>query len=85
MIERHFLFKAVQEVHEQLKKNKEGFLIDFSSKLHEFFNQQLLLYWQMEGFITEDDLFTCNIHRCVLNMLILHQQQALIILNWYTQ
>ena len=61
LIERHFLFKAVQEVNEQLTKNKEGFLVDFSSKLHEFFNQQLLLYWRMEEFITEDEILGINL------------------------
>ena len=32
LIERHFLFKAVQEVNEELTKNKEGFLIGFTSR-----------------------------------------------------
>ena len=32
LIERQFLFKAVQEVNEELTKNKEGFLIDFTSR-----------------------------------------------------
>ena len=32
LIERHFLFKAVQEVNEELTKNKEGFLIGLTSR-----------------------------------------------------
>ena len=28
LIERHFLFRAIQEINEELTKNKEGFLID---------------------------------------------------------
>ena len=32
LIERQFLFKAVQEVNEELTKNKEGFLIGFTSR-----------------------------------------------------
>ena len=39
LIERHFLFKAVQEVNEQLTKNNKGFLIDFSSTFYEFLKQ----------------------------------------------
>ena len=39
LIGRHFLFKAAQEINEQLTKNNEGFLIDFSSKYHELFKQ----------------------------------------------
>ena len=61
LIERHFLFKAVQEVNEQLTKNKKRFLIGFSSKLHEFLNQQFLLNWRMEGFITEDEILGINL------------------------
>ena len=44
LIERHFLFKAVQEVNEELTKNKEEFLIDFTSRLHKYFNEQPLFY-----------------------------------------
>ena len=43
LIERHFLFKSLQEVNEQLTKNNEGFLINFNSRFHEFFKQQLML------------------------------------------
>ena len=32
LIERHLLFKAVQEVNEELTKNKEGFLIGLTSR-----------------------------------------------------
>ena len=61
MIERHFLFKALKEVNEELTKNKEGFLIDFSSNLHKFFNNQTLFYWRMERFITEDEILGVNL------------------------
>ena len=36
LIERHFFFKAFKEVNQRLTKNNEGFLIDFSSKFHNF-------------------------------------------------
>ena len=56
MIERHIFFKALKEINEELSKNKEGFLIDFSSKLHKIFNDQTLFYWRMKRFITEDKI-----------------------------
>ena len=61
LIERRFLFKAVQEINEELTKNKEGFLIDFSSKLHKFFNEETLFYWRMKGYINEDEVLGINL------------------------
>ena len=61
LIERHFLFKALQKVNEQLTKNNEGFLFNFSSKFHAFFEQRLMFYWRMEGHITEDDILGINL------------------------
>ena len=61
LIERRFLFKAVQEINEELTKNKEGFLIDFSSKLHKFFNEEVLFYWRMKGYINEDEVLGINL------------------------
>ena len=61
MIKRSFLFKTVQEGNEELTKNNEGFLVDFSSRLHEFFKQKLLFYWWMEGYITEDEVLGINL------------------------
>ena len=59
--ERRFSFKAVQEINEELTKNKEGFLIDFSSKLHKFFNEEALFYWRMKGYINEDEVLGINL------------------------
>ena len=61
MIERHIFFKALKEINEELTKNKEGFLIDFSSKLHKIFNDQTLFYWRMKRFITEDEILGINL------------------------
>ena len=61
LIERHFLFKAVQEVNEHLTKNNKGFLIDFSSRFYEFLKQQLMFYWRMEGYIHEDEIIGINL------------------------
>ena len=61
MIERHFLFKAVQEVNEELTKNKEGFLIGFTSRWHKFFNEQPLFNWKIKGYMTEDEWLGINL------------------------
>ena len=61
LIERHLLFKAVQEVNEELTKNKEGFLIGFTSRWHKFFNEQPLFNWKMKGYMTEDEWLGINV------------------------
>ena len=61
LIERHILFKAVQEINEELTKNKEGFLIDFSSRLHKSLDDQIMLCWRMKGCITEDEVLGINL------------------------
>ena len=33
LLDRHFFFKAVEETNEELTKNKEEFLVDFTNKL----------------------------------------------------
>ena len=37
LIERNFLFRAIQEINEELTKNKEGFLIDLGDMVRDFF------------------------------------------------
>ena len=45
LIERYFLFKAVEEMNEKLIKNNERFLLYNASKLHEFLMQkQVYIY-----------------------------------------
>ena len=44
LIERHFLYKAVQEINNELTKHKEEFLLDFTSRLHKIFKDELMLY-----------------------------------------
>ena len=61
LIERHLLFKAVQEVNEELTKNKEGFLIGLTSRWHKFFNGQPLFNWKMKGYMTEDEWLGINV------------------------
>ena len=61
LIKRHFLFKAIQEINEELTKNKGGFLIDFSTKLHKFFDDQTLFHRRMKGYINEDEVLGINL------------------------
>ena len=46
LIERHFLFRAIQETNEELTENKEGFLIDLGDMVRDFFDEQTLFYWE---------------------------------------
>ena len=44
LLQRHFMFKAVHEINEELAKNKEGFLVDFVDEAYNVFDNQTLLY-----------------------------------------
>ena len=44
-----------------MTKNKEGFLIDFSTKLHKCFDDQTLFYGRMKGYINEDEVLGINL------------------------
>ena len=46
LIERHFLFRAIQQINEELTENKEGFLIDLGDMVRDFFDEQTLFYWE---------------------------------------
>ena len=61
LIERHFLFKALQEVNELLTKHNEGFLLDFSTNFHYIFRHQLLIYCELKGYCTNDGLLNANL------------------------
>ena len=61
LIERHFLYKAVQEINEESAKNKKGFLLDFTSRLHKIFEDEIMLYWKLIGCITEDEILGINL------------------------
>ena len=54
LIERHFLFKAVQELNEEVVKNKEGILVDFTDRIYEYFRRQTMLYCKRKGFYNEN-------------------------------
>ena len=53
LIERQFLFKAVEEMNGQLTKNNKRFLLDYVSKLCKFFDDEVGLYLLMNGCITK--------------------------------
>ena len=54
LIERHFLFKTIQELNEKLTKNKEVFLIDLGDMVRNFFDDQTLFYWEEKGYFDFD-------------------------------
>ena len=43
LMERHFLFKAVQELNKEVVKNKEGVLVDFTDRIYEYFRRNVIL------------------------------------------
>ena len=60
LIERHFLFKAAQEINEELTKNIKILLIDFSDRLIEYFKDQTMLYCRINGHIDKDETLGIN-------------------------
>ena len=55
LLERYFFFKAVQEINEELTRNKEGFLVGFTNELRTFFDEQTLFYWEEKGYFNYDN------------------------------
>ena len=55
LLERYFFFKAVQEINEELTRNKEGFFVDFTNELRTFFDEQTLFYWEEKGYFNYDN------------------------------
>ena len=55
------MYKAVQEINKKLTKNKEEFLLDFTSRLHKLFEDEFILYWRLNGYITEDEILGINL------------------------
>ena len=42
LIERDFLFKAVQELNEKVIQDKEGYLVDFTDRIYDYFHKQTI-------------------------------------------
>ena len=55
------MYKAVQEINKELTKNKREILLDFSSRLHKVIEDELMLYWRLNGYITEDEILRINL------------------------
>ena len=55
------MFRAIQEINEDLRKNKEEFLIDLGDMVRDFFDKQTLFYWEEKGFF-DFDTNTLNIN-----------------------
>ena len=54
LIEGHFSFKAVQELNEKVIKDREGYLTDFTDRIYDYFNNQTILYWKINGCYNDD-------------------------------
>ena len=61
LIERNFLFKAVPELIEKVIKDKEGYLVDFTDRIYDYFNNQTMLDWKMSGYYNEDGVLDENL------------------------
>ena len=53
LIEIQFLFKAVQELNEEVVKNKKK-IVDLTDRIYEYFRRQTMLYCKRKGFYNED-------------------------------
>ena len=50
LLHRHFFFKGIKELNKELIENNTGFLVDITTALHNFFEQQILIYWEFWGY-----------------------------------
>ena len=55
------MFKAIKELNEKVIKDKEGYLIDFTDRIYEYFNNQTMLYWKMSRYYNQDDVLDENL------------------------
>ena len=55
------MFRAIQEINEDLRNNKEEFLIDLGDMVRDFFDKQTLFYWEEKGYF-DFDTNTLNIN-----------------------
>ena len=46
LLHRHFFFKAIKEINNELSEDNAGFLVDITSDLRALFNQQTIVYSQ---------------------------------------
>ena len=55
------MYKAAQDIIKELTKNKEEFLLVFTIRLHNFFKDELMLYWRLNRYINEDEILGMNL------------------------
>ena len=48
------MFRAIQEISEELTKNKERFFIDLGDMVRNVFDDQALFYWKKKGYYDFD-------------------------------
>ena len=61
LLTRHFLFKAIEEVNDDLIKNKKPYTVDFGYETAKHFINETEAYWQKQGFYNDDG--TLNLFR----------------------
>lgn len=61
LLTRHFLFKAIEEVNDDLIKNKKPYTVDFGYETAKHFINETEAYWQKQGFYNDD--VTLNLFR----------------------
>ena len=59
MLKGYFLFKSGNEINEEIIKNKERFLVDFTDKAYDKFFNQTLLYFK-EYYDYENETFNMD-------------------------
>ena len=59
LVDRHFFFRAIQEINKELIKNIKEFLIDITTALHKFFDQEALVYWELKGYYNVQENIQC--------------------------
>ena len=63
------MHKGVQEINKELTKNKEECSLGFTSRLYNIFKDELMLYWRLNGYITEDEILGINLVNQNFNLL----------------
>ena len=63
------MHKGVQEINKELTKNKEECSLGFTSRLYNIFKDELMLYWRLNGYITEDEILGINLVNQDFNLL----------------
>ena len=55
LADRDFFFNAIQEINKELIKNNGEFLINITTALRNYFDEQALFYWEQKGYYNYED------------------------------